>query len=64
MGQEIADQVFMFATNILLKRGLEPVLYVADLQDSAGVPTNGKVTQRRSQHKVVPLELTRGTEVE
>lgn len=40
MGQERADQAFVFTADVLLKRALQPVLNVAHLQDHAGVPTN------------------------
>lgn len=63
MGQESADQAFMIAADILLKRALQPVLDVAHLHP-AGVPANSQVAQRGSQHKVVPPQLTQGAEVE
>ena len=64
ISQEIADQAFMFTADDLLKRGLQPVFNVAHFQDPAGVPANSQVTQRGSQHKVVPPQLTRVAEVE
>lgn len=64
MSQECADQSFVFTANVLLKRALQPVFDVAHLQHPAGVPANGQVMQRRSQHKVVPPQLTGGAEVE
>lgn len=63
MGQESADQALMFTADVLLKRGLQPVLNVAHLQDPAGVPANSQVPQRGSQNEVVPPQLTRGAEV-
>lgn len=45
MGQKGADHIFMFTADVLLKRALQPVLYVAHLQDSAGVPANSQITQ-------------------
>lgn len=64
MGQESADHALMFTADVLLKRALQPVLDVAHLQDPAGVPANAQVTQRGSQHEVVPPQFTRGAEVE
>jgi len=63
-GQESADQALVFTADVLLKRALQPVLNVAHLQDPAGVPADRQVTQRGSQHKVVPRQLTRGAEAE
>lgn len=45
--------------DIPLKRALQPVLNVAHL-DPAGVPGDGQVAQRRSQHKVVLPQLRQG----
>lgn len=61
--QEGADEALMFAADVLLKRGLQPILDVAHLQDPTGIPANSQVTQRGSQNVVFPLQLTRGAEV-
>lgn len=45
VGQESADQALVFAADVPLKRGLQPVLDVAHLQDPAGIPANSQVAQ-------------------
>lgn len=59
MSQEGADQTFMAPADIPLERAFQPVLNVAHL-DPAGVPGDGQVAQRRSQHKVVLPQLRQG----
>lgn len=49
----------MTPADVPLKRGLQPLLHVAHL-DPAGVPGDGQVAQRRSQHKVVLPQLRQG----
>lgn len=64
MGQESADQFLVFTADVLLKGSLQPVLNVTNLLDPAGEPAYTQATQRGSQHKVVPSELTGRAEVE
>lgn len=59
MSQEGADEAFVTPADVPLKRAFQPVLRVAHL-DPAGVPGDGQVAQRRSQHKVVLPQLRQG----
>lgn len=59
VSQEGADEAFVAPADVPLKRGLQPLLHVAHL-DPAGVPGDGQVAQRRSQHKVVLPQLRQG----
>lgn len=63
MSQEGADETFVSPADVPLKRALQPVLNVAHLHP-AGVPGDGQVAQRRSQHKVVLPQLRQGSKAE